>query len=176
MDEPFVGRRAERAELDRQFALTAAGQGRVVVLAGPAGGGKTALIGRCLPEWSTAAETALIWGDETETALAGGLLGQLVPLGPRADPLSAGWAVLALLRERARARPQVVVVDDAQWGDELSLRALGFAARRLHSDPVLYVIATRTDDLARLPEPERTAWQAFWAEVNSRLRHPAPKA
>jgi hypothetical protein len=167
VDEPFVGRGAELAELDRQFALAVSGQGRVVVLAGPAGGGKTALIGRCLPAWSAAADTVLVWGDEAETALAGGLLGQLVPPGRvvpadqagdlaevlargRADPLSAGWAVLALLRERARAGPLVVVVDDAQWGDELSLRALGFAARRLQTDPVLCVIATRTDGLARL--------------------------
>ena len=48
MDEPFVGRAAELAELGRQFAQATAGQGRLVMLAGPAGGGKTALIGRCL--------------------------------------------------------------------------------------------------------------------------------
>jgi len=48
VDEPFVGRLAELAELDRQFASAAAGQGRTVVLAAQAGGGKTALIGRWL--------------------------------------------------------------------------------------------------------------------------------
>jgi DNA-binding CsgD family transcriptional regulator len=167
VDEPFVGRLAELAELDRQFALAAAGQGRVVVLAGPAGGGKTALIGRCLPRWN--ADTALVSGDEAEVSLAGGLLGQLAQTtaagqsadqaadlaavlnGGRADPLSAGSAVLALLRQRARAGPLVLVADDAQWGDELSLRALSFAARRLPADPVLCLIATRSDGLAQLP-------------------------
>ena len=79
MDEPFVGRLAELAELDRQFVLAAAGQGRVVVLAGPAGGGKTALIGRWLPGRDAAADTVLISGDEAEVSLAGGLLGQLAP-------------------------------------------------------------------------------------------------
>jgi predicted ATPase len=44
-----------------------------------------------------------------------------------------------------------VVVDDAQWADELSLRALSFAVRRLAADPVLCLIATRPDGLARLP-------------------------
>jgi hypothetical protein len=75
----------------------------------------------------------LVSGDEAEAALAGGLLGQLAQSGPaqaaglaealaavladgRTDPLSAGSAVLALLRERARADPLVLVVDDAQWG------------------------------------------------------------
>jgi DNA-binding CsgD family transcriptional regulator len=164
VDEPFVGRLAELAELDRQLALTAAGQGRVVMLAGPAGGGKTALIGRWRPGRDAAADTVLVSGDEAEVSLAGGLLGQLaqpgqavpadlagVLAGGRADPLSAGLAVLAFLRERARAGPLVVVVDDAQWGDELSLRALSFAVRRLQADPVLCVIATRPDGLARLP-------------------------
>jgi len=164
VDEPFVGRVAELAELGRQFALAAAGQGRVVILAGPAGAGKTALIGRCLAGWAGHAEAVLVSGDEAEAAMAGGLLGQLaqpryaaaadlaaVLAGGRADPLSAGSAVLALLRERACADPLVVVVDDAQWGDELSLRALSFAVRRLRADSVLCVIATRPDGLARLP-------------------------
>ena len=73
MDEPFVGRTAELAELRRQFELATAGQGRVVVLEGPAGGGKTALIRRCLQGCAGRAETVLLSGDETELALAGGL-------------------------------------------------------------------------------------------------------
>jgi DNA-binding CsgD family transcriptional regulator len=171
VDEPFVGRLTELAELDRQFGLAAAGQGRVVVLVGPAGAGKTALIRRWRPArdaGTTAGDTMLISGDEAEVSLASGLLGQLaqpeqapcadqtadlaaVLAGGRADPLSAGSALLALLRERARTGPLVLVVDDAQWGDELSLRALSFAARRLQADPVLCVVAARPDGLDRLP-------------------------
>jgi DNA-binding CsgD family transcriptional regulator/exonuclease VII small subunit len=185
-----VGRAAELAELGRQFALAASGQGRVAVLAGPAGGGKTALIGQCLARWAGRAQAMLVSGDEAEAALAGGLVDQLAqaalagglvdqlaqaPLAGglvdqltqaatgaaadltavmadgRADPLSAGSAVLVLLREQARAGPLVVVVDDAQWADELSLRALSFAARRLAADPVLCLFATQSDGLARLP-------------------------
>jgi predicted ATPase len=165
VDEPFVGRTAELAELRRQFELAMASQGRVVVLEGLAGGGKTALIGRFLQGWARRPETVLVSGDETELALAGGLLGQLVEqsgeaagaelaallAGGHADPLSAGSAVLTLLRARAGATPLVIVVDDAQWGDDLSLRALSFAARRLAADPVLCVVACRPDGLARLP-------------------------
>jgi DNA-binding CsgD family transcriptional regulator len=164
VDEPFVGRTAELAELDRQFAQAAAGHGRVVVLAGSAGSGKTTLIWRCLPTWTAHAEAVLASGDDSETTLPGGLLDQVaqqpgqaaadlaaVLAGGRADPLLTGSAVLALLRERACVCPLVVVVDDAQWGDELSLRALCFAARRLWADPVLWVVATRLDGLARLP-------------------------
>jgi DNA-binding CsgD family transcriptional regulator len=165
VDEPFVGRTAELAELRQQFELAMASQGRVVVLEGPAGGGKTALIRRCLQGWAGRAETVLVSGDETELALAGGLLRQLVEqsgeaagaelaallASGHADPLSAGSAVLTLLRARADATPLVIIVDDAQWGDDLSLRALSFAARRLAADPVVCVVAGRPDGLARLP-------------------------
>jgi ATP/maltotriose-dependent transcriptional regulator MalT len=164
VDEPFVGRAAELAELGRQFTLAASGQGRVVVLAGPAGGGKTALIGQCLARWAGRAQAVLVSGDEAEAVLAGGVIDQLAQPGPgaaaelaavmaggRSDPLSAGSAALALLRERARAGPLVVVVDDAQWADELSLRALSFAVRRLAADPVLCLVATQPDGLDRLP-------------------------
>jgi len=167
VDEPFAGRTAELAELGRQFGLATAGQGRVVVLIGEAGAGKTALIRRCLPQWAGRAELVLLSGDEAEIALSGGLLGQLaqqsgsgraddgelaaILAGGHADPLSAGPAVLGLLRDRARTAPLVVVVDDAQWGDDLSLRALSFAARRMAADPVLSVIASHPDGLGRLP-------------------------
>jgi DNA-binding CsgD family transcriptional regulator len=165
VDEPFVGRTAELAELRRQFELATAGQGRVVVLEGAAGGGKTALIRRCLRGWAGHAETVLLSGDETELALAGGLLSQLAEhsgeaasaelaallAGGHADPLSAGSAVLTLLRARASVTPLAIVVDDAQWGDDLSLRTLSFAARRLAADAVLCVVACRPDGLARLP-------------------------
>ena len=40
MDEPFVGRTAELAELHRQFELALARHGRVVVLDGPHAAGR----------------------------------------------------------------------------------------------------------------------------------------
>jgi DNA-binding CsgD family transcriptional regulator len=56
-----------------------------------------------------------------------------------------------VLRAGHAAGPRVLVVDDAHWGDELSLKALAFAARRLAGDPVLCVITTRPEELPRLP-------------------------
>jgi DNA-binding CsgD family transcriptional regulator len=164
VDEPFVGRHAELAELERQFALAAAGQGRVVVLCGPAGVGKTALIRKWLSAWSGESGALLISGDEAEAVMSGGLLGQLAqPASPstaelaavladgRADPLTAGSALLTLLRERASAAVLVLVVDDSHWADELSLRALTFAMRRLRDARVMCLIATVPDAPASLP-------------------------
>ena len=44
-----------------------------------------------------------------------------------ADPLSAGSALLGMVSAMAASEPLVVLVDDAQWGDQLSLRALSLA-------------------------------------------------
>ena len=162
--EPFVGRAAELAELDRQLKLAEGGHGRVVLVAGPEGIGKTALIRRCLAAWAGRAGAVLACGDPEEAVIPGGLLAQLAqPAGGaaaridavlasgRADPLTAGSALLALLRERACRRPLVLVVDDAQWSDELSLKATCFALRRLRADRVLCLVAVRAGGVARLP-------------------------
>ena len=50
-------------------------------------------------------------------------------------------AVLSLLSAVAEERPLLCVVDDAQWLDQTSALALGFAARRLLTEPVGLVFA-----------------------------------
>ena len=164
MHDLFVGRAAELAELDRRLELAARGHGQVVLLTGPAGIGKTALIQRCLSAWAGRADAVLASGDAQEAAMAGGLLSQLVQAGAAAagqmavlapggcaDALTAGSALLAFLRERSSGGPLILVIDDAQWGDELSLKALSFAVRRLQADPVLGLMAIRPEGLPRLP-------------------------
>jgi DNA-binding CsgD family transcriptional regulator len=69
-----------------------------------------------------------------------------------ADPLRAGSALLTMLREwTVPSRATVLVIDDAQWGDQVSLRALSYALRRLHDEPVLVVLTARDDGYAHLP-------------------------
>jgi DNA-binding CsgD family transcriptional regulator len=52
-------------------------------------------------------------------------------------------AVLSLLAEAADEQPVVCVVDDAQWLDRASARALVFVARRLLAESVALVLVTR---------------------------------
>ena len=158
-----MGRAGELETLNRLFARAACGDSQVVLVAGPAGIGKTALTRHCLACWQARAVSAS--GDPDETCLSGGLLDQLaqeaaVPEakelaglldpGP-ADPLSAGSALLGMFHALAATEPLVALVDDVQWGDELSLRALSFAGRRLRHDRVLCILVTRGEDLNRLP-------------------------
>jgi hypothetical protein len=46
----------------------------------------------------------------------------------------------------------VLVIDDAQWADVDSLRAVLFALRRLSSSRVLTLLVERDEDTTRLPD------------------------
>src|SRR5882757_7225773 len=143
----LLGRRREREVLDRLLGGAREGRGGVLVLHGEAGVGKSALL-------EEAAETAddfriaRIAGVEGEMELAFAALQQLaspfldlaerlpqpqrealdVAFGLGAGPVPSrflvGLAVLGLLSEAAEEHPLLIVVDDAQWLDDASVRAL----------------------------------------------------
>jgi DNA-binding CsgD family transcriptional regulator len=160
MDEYFVGRVSELAALDALACRVAAGSSQIVVVVGQAGIGKTALVRGFLSGWEIAARW--VSGDVDETSLPGGLLDQIArSAGPApsaacpavedvgSDPLRAGSALLAIVR--SWERPAALVIDDAQWGDDLSLRALSYALRRLRDEALLTVFVVRADEYAGLP-------------------------
>lgn len=160
---PFVGRGRHLSALDGQLAHVAAGASRIVLVDGPAGIGKTALIGRFVAGHPDA-EVLRACGEENETGLPFGLLDQLLsrtahdeqvlPRPPAADAPTAGARLLDVLGElqTRTAGPLVLVVDDAHWADSSSLQALAFALRRLRADRVLTVVVVREADDPALPE------------------------
>jgi DNA-binding CsgD family transcriptional regulator len=173
----LLGRQRERAVLERLLETARNGHGAVLVVHGDPGVGKTALL-----EYSVEAgeeflvvRTAGVEGEmELDYAalqqLCSPLLGRSESLpDPQRDALSVafglsagqppspfliGLAVLGLLSDAAEQQPILCVVDDAQWLDEASARALAFVARRLLADRIAVVFATRQigASLARLPE------------------------
>jgi DNA-binding CsgD family transcriptional regulator len=54
-------------------------------------------------------------------------------------------SVLSIVRALSANGPLVVAVDDAQWLDNASARALGFAIRRLEREPVGFLVAVRDE-------------------------------
>ena len=163
------GRHSECRSLDRLLEDVRGGQSRVLVLRGDAGVGKTALL-EYLVARASGCRIARAAGVESEMELAFAGVHQLcAPIlshlehlpGPQRDALGTafglstgapadrflvGLAVLSLLSDAAEERPLVCVVDDAQWLDQASAQALGFAARRLLAESVALVFAMRHPD------------------------------
>ena len=65
-----------------------------------------------------------------------------------ADPRSLFEAVVQVLHRLAAERPLVAMLEDLHWADEMSLRLLAFAGRRLAGRRILVVASARDEDLA----------------------------
>jgi DNA-binding CsgD family transcriptional regulator len=150
IDTSFVGRQSELRILREWLAAAEAGRPHVVCLEGAPGGGKSTLLSEFLGSLSGAVILQAA-GDETETLLSYGVIDQLRPgtvTEPGTDPMTAGQRLLELL-DRRQADGQVVVLalDDLQWFDRPSSRAVLFALRRLRADKVLAVVSARVGGL-----------------------------
>ncbi|TYK52432.1 helix-turn-helix transcriptional regulator [Actinomadura decatromicini] len=163
----LLGRQAECAAIEALLDAARDGHGSVLVVRGEAGMGKTALM-----EYGAARASAFrvvrVAGVESESELMGaGLqrllgpslseearrlpgpqsaaLGTALGLrdGPAADRFLVGLAVLGLLSRLADQRPLLVVVDDAQWLDSVSMQVLAFVARRLAAERMAMLFSLR---------------------------------
>ncbi|WP_199550500.1 LuxR family transcriptional regulator [Streptomyces sp. N35] len=171
----FVGRRKALATLARARQLASTGAPQNILVQGPAGIGKTALVREFL---TTVDRTLHADGDIAEAQLEFGLTERLLD-GRRTrwiDPPAAGAAILEALDEAQGGEggtggvgPEggasgehvvALVVDDAQWADHASLQALTFAVRRLRADQVVTLLVLRDINDARLPDGLRRLFTA----------------
>ena len=119
---PFVGRSAELGWLDSRFSTAVAGNPSTVVVDGPPGIGKSALVSQFL-QGLRSVRALSASGDEAETFLSFGIVHQLLgdSDGPWEDPFAAGAAVLQDLDRLGERQATVLVVDDAHLADAASL-------------------------------------------------------
>jgi len=147
----FVGRQSELRILGERLAAAQMGHPQVVYLEGEAGGGKSTLLTQFLGSLPTSV-VLQAGGDEAETFLSYGIIDQLQPgvlTEPGTDPMAVGARLLDLLdRLQADGHVVVLVIDDLQWADRPSSRAVLFALRRLRADKVLAVVSTRAGGVA----------------------------
>ena len=142
------------------------GHSAVRVIRGEAGIGKSALLDHVTAQ-TTRTTISRTRGIEAEMELAYASLHQLcVPFlggldelpAPQRDALRTafglatgsppdrflvGLAVLNLLTRASETQPVLVLADDTQWLDQVSLQTLGFVARRLLAEAVAVVFAVR---------------------------------
>lgn len=150
--------------------------GRVAVVAGEAGIGKSVLV----TEFARRCGARVLWGgcDRLVTPRA---LGPLHDIGRQAggvlaDRLGAGAAqeeiFAAFLEElsgpRQRSRP-VVVVEDVHWADEATLDWLVWLGRRIGRLPALLVVTYRDDEVGA-EHPLRGALAALPSALVRRVR------
>jgi DNA-binding CsgD family transcriptional regulator len=174
-DGLLVGRDAERALIAARLADREAGT--AILVRGPAGIGKTALIDEAVRRAGPSRRILRTVGNSPETGMAmAGLyqllqpllpLAQLIPeprqaalriafglaVGVPPEPFALAAATLDLLADAAAEQPLLVVAEDLQWLDPATVGVLRFIGRRLDHDPVVLLATTRDDG----PDPLRGA-------------------
>ena len=152
----LIGRQSELDYVERFVEDVRTGTHGLVVLGEP-GIGKTALWRHAIARCREAGHRLLITRpSEEEMPLSGcGLVDLLEEsavdldrLRAEEDPLECGRTVLEALRRLAASGPTIVAIDDLQWLDSVSARALRYALRRADREP-LGVLGT-----ARSAEPD----------------------
>ena len=170
----LLGRDDACARVEDLLASVRHGRSEALVVLGPAGIGKTALLGYAF-ERAQGMQVLRARGDPAEVGIPYAGLSQLLsplldllpslsrpqaaaiaaalaigpPAGKEAFPVYA--ATLSLLATAASQTPLLVLVDDGHWIDVASMDALLFAQRRLALDPVLLLLTFRLGPA--LPQP-----------------------
>jgi ATP/maltotriose-dependent transcriptional regulator MalT len=167
----LVEREREVAQLFALVDAAPSGEGRAVLIEGPAGIGKSALLAQTRRRASEGGSLVLAArGSELEREFPFGVVRQLLEavVAGREDVLTGAaataapvfgaldgegdvsfaalhglfWVVLNLAAER----PLVLAVDDLHWCDRPSLRFLAYLARRLEGQPILIPATVRTNE------------------------------
>lgn len=142
------------ARLEDARAAVAHGEGRLVLVSGDAGIGKSALLREfCARSGAEVVLTGACDGLHTPrplgpfvdvAGLVGGALAEAVTVG--AGP----HVVFEALAAELRARPDTfLVVEDLHWADEATLDVLGLLSRRIVESGALVLATYRSDQLPR---------------------------
>ena len=167
----LVGRLAEQALIAER--LDDPQSGAAILLRGPAGVGKSALVEDAVRRAGSSRRVLRTVGTwpETDLAMAGlyQLLQPLFPLapqipeprqaalrvafgiatGPPPEPFAVAMAALELLVEAAAPQPLLVIAEDLHLLDTATVGVLRFLARRLEHDPIVLLAAARDEE----PDP-----------------------
>ncbi|WP_081287220.1 ATP-binding protein [Mycobacterium asiaticum] len=156
--ERLLERDAVLSQLSALTGATRRGAGRLVLVRGEAGVGKTAVITRFTAGLDAGLTVLRGWCDPLAAPRPlGPLLDALTGIGPRAaralegaiesgDTAALYRRLLTVLRD---GHHWVWVIEDCHWADGATLDLVRFLARRIDSLPLLLVLSYRDDQLDR---------------------------
>ncbi|GAA2565511.1 hypothetical protein GCM10010435_42850 [Winogradskya consettensis] len=163
----LFGRDDELRRLRRAAVEVADGRGRSLRLEGPPGMGKSALMtvalrgatpAGCRTGWAVADELSLrtplgVLRECFESAMSGGSARELLQHGP-ADQIVP--RAVELIRAAAEQAPLILVIDDLQWADPLTLRVWAALHAATAEQPLLLISAGRpgSAELREVPVDE----------------------
>jgi DNA-binding CsgD family transcriptional regulator/tetratricopeptide (TPR) repeat protein len=138
--------------LDEALRQAASGHGRIVLVSGEAGIGKTALVERFAAD--APADKRVLWG-ACEALFTPRPLGPLYDLAQQmAPPLRAlldgetnrATLFAAVLDELAHS-PSILVIEDIHWADEATLDLIKYVGRRIARTASLLILTWRDDEI-----------------------------
>lgn len=141
-----------RARLDADLEHARLGVGRVVLVGGEAGVGKTSVV----RSFTARHEQALrvVWG-ACEALFTPRPLGPVLDIAqrlegfqavaPTTDTERAGF--FAAFLDELRSHPTIAVFEDVHWADEATLDALKYLGRRIDDVPAMLVLTFRDDEV-----------------------------
>jgi DNA-binding CsgD family transcriptional regulator len=166
---PLVGREVERAGLGAALADCRRGEAGVVLVSGDAGVGKSRLVAEALDGWdgcvlrAAASAGAGVYapviavlravsdvsGDEALSGEAAVLVAELAKPDVTFDQPALFAGLRRALREVARRRPTVVVLEDLHWADAATLELLPSLVASMGDEPLLVLGTYRREELPR---------------------------
>ncbi len=169
----LVERETQLASLAQYAEEARSGSGRMALVAGQAGVGKSSLLEHFRQEladarWLTGACDGLFTPRALGPLLdiadqAGGVLGELCRAGAPREQLFG-----RLLHELSgRDTLTVLAVEDVHWADEATLDLLRFVSRRIRNSPAMVVVTYRDDGLGG-DAPLRVALGEFAVQRTTR--------
>ncbi len=159
LDAPLVGRERERARLAGDFELALAERAcHLFTLLGPAGVGKSRLVAEFIADVGGSADVlrarCLHYGEDitywplVEILVAIGVEPETV-IGT--SPAETQLAFRKLLQARAAERPQLVLLDDIQWAEDLFLDLIEHVAEWTRNASIFLLCIARPELLELRP-------------------------
>jgi DNA-binding CsgD family transcriptional regulator/tetratricopeptide (TPR) repeat protein len=157
MQAELLERQAVLGDLAAALKEAEAGRGRLALVAGEAGVGKTAVVRRFCDRVRERTDGSPLWGG-CDPLFTPRPLGPFLEMASQAGEefaaaVDAGAGphtiVSALLGVGPNAPTRIVVIEDLHWADEASLDVVRLLARRVEGTRTLVVATYRDDELGR---------------------------